>query len=278
MPELPEVETIRRKLESVLTGRRITGVMVRDRRIVGHPRACSLARGIAGRRITGTRRRGKYLILEMDDRSELVFHLRLSGHLEFGPAGQEPRFERLRLVLSGGKVLSFAEPRVLGRVYLVGDGSRPSCLAGMERMGPEPIQPEFTAEYLAGQLRRKTASIKSVLLDQKVCCGVGNIYSDEALFRAEVRPTRPAGSLKPAEVKRLALALRAVLLDGIRWCGTTLGDDTYRLPDGARGEFQKHLRVVGREGKPCRRPGCGGTIRLRRFGNRSSRYCPRCQR
>ncbi|MFO7676317.1 MAG: bifunctional DNA-formamidopyrimidine glycosylase/DNA-(apurinic or apyrimidinic site) lyase [bacterium] len=315
MPELPEVETIRRELEPALAGRRITGVELARPDIVGWPGPAVFARQATGRRIDGLDRRGKYLILRLDTggpgrreatpsaRSrggvpsgsrtelparaapavpgaggELVIHLRLSGHLRVLPARAAPeRFERARFRLSGGRALVFIEPRALGRLYLVEAGRYPAALGGMLRMGPEPVSRGFTAAFLARRLAGRKAAVKVLLLDQQTCCGVGNIYSDEALFRAGVRPDRPAGSLSPAEVRRLAAALRRVLRDGIRWCGTTLEDDRYRRPDRQAGSFQRHLHAYGRAGEPCRRPGCHVTIRAARFGNRGSCYCPGCQ-
>jgi formamidopyrimidine-DNA glycosylase len=146
----------------------------------------------------------------------------------------------------------------------------------MCRMGPEPIHADFTAGYLAGKLAGRTAAVKSLLLDQGVCCGVGNIYSDEALHRAGVRPTRRAGELVRGEVVRLAAGLRSALRDGIRWCGTTMDDKRYVRPGGRAGRFQERLAVFHRDGEACLV--CGATIRRVRVGNRSSHYCPRCQK
>lgn len=278
MPELPEVETIRRKLEPRLVGQRIVGVFVPRPSIIGCPGVAAFRRDVAGRSVVRLSRRGKYLIVELEREWRLAFHLRLSGHLELAGPNEHPAFERLRLVLSQGMSLSFIEPRALGRAYLFREQQIPDALAGMTRMGPEPVSPDFTAEYLADRLRARKASVKSLLLDQRVCCGVGNIYSDEALFRARVRPTRTAGRLTRPEVIRLARALTRVLRDGIRWCGTTLADGRYLLPDQARGRFQERLAVFGREGRPCRRRNCPGVIRRIRIGNRGTRFCPVCQR
>lgn len=277
MPELPEVETMRRRLEPLLVGKRIVDVTVGREDIVGHPRSAARFRnGTRGREVVALRRRGKYLIIELDDAVELVLHMRLSGHLEVVDRGCHPRYERLRFELSDGTALAFAEPRVLGRAYLVRPGCYPPALAGMQAMGPEPVDPRWSADYLAGRLRGRRASVKSLLLDQRVCCGVGNIYSDEALYRAGVRPLRRAGRLSRAEVERLADGLRAVITEGINWCGTTMVDRRYLQPDGAAGSFQEHLNVFGRTGDACRR--CGSQIRRARVGNRSTHYCPSCQR
>jgi formamidopyrimidine-DNA glycosylase len=277
MPELPEVETIRLKLVPLLVGRRIVRAHVLRQDIVGFPDVRGFVSGVTGRTVMEIRRRGKYLILVLDRGRELVFHLRLSGHLAVVGRDRNVAYERVRFELAGGKALSFAEPRVLGRVYLVQTNEYPKALAGMLKMGPEPIHVDFDAVYLHDRLRGRTAAVKSLLLDQRVACGVGNIYSDEALFRAGIRPQRRAGSLGEAEVARLARALTGVLKDGIKWCGTTMGDGRYRLPDGATGSFQKRLAVFGRDGERCRRRGCAGVIRRQKIGGRSAHFCPACQ-
>lgn len=278
MPELPEVETIRSSLEPLLIGRRVVRAHVRRGDIVGFPHARAFGRGVTGRTIVGLGRRGKYLIVRLDRERELVVHLRLSGHLELVGRGQKVEYERLRFNLDNGKALSFAEPRVLGRVYLVRAGDYPRALAGMMKMGPEPIDRDFGAAFLRERLHGRTAPVKNLLLDQRVACGVGNIYSDEALFRARIRPLRRAGCLGKADVDRLAWALADVLRDGIKWCGTTLSDGRYRLPEGGTGAFQEKLAVFGREGERCRRRGCDGVVRRERAGGRSTHFCPVCQR
>ena len=278
MPELPEVETIRLMLQPLLVGRQIVRARVRRRDIVGFPDVRGFGRAVAGRTIVELGRRGKYLVVRLDHGRDLVVHLRLSGHLEVVGRSEEVKYERVRLELDDGRALSFAEPRVLGRVYLVQRDKYPPALAGMMNMGPEPIHADFDADYLGERFRGRTAPVKNLLLDQRVACGVGNIYSDEALFRAGIRPLRKAGRLGKAEVDRLAQALTDVLRDGIKWCGTTLGDGRYRLPEGGAGSFQKRLAVFGREGEKCRRRGCEGVVRRRRVGGRSTHFCPVCQK
>ena len=177
-----------------------------------------------------------------------------------------------------GQALIFIEPRVLGRVYLVDEANLPPVLNGLKEMGLEPISPEFNAGYLRRKVGSRKASIKALLLDQSITAGIGNIYSDEALFRAGIRPLRRAGRLGKVEVERLAQALTNVLRDGIRWCGTTLSDGRYRLPEGGAGSFQKRLAVFGREGERCRRRGCEGVVRRLRVGGRSTHFCPVCQK
>ena len=277
MPELPEVETIRRALEPELAGRTIASVTVARPDIVGYPAAVrAFSRALVGRSIERLGRTGKYLVLHLSGERDLIFHLRLSGHLEIVTGTRKPDYERARFSLSGARALSFVEPRVLGRVYAVRSGQYPPALAGMARMGPEPISTAFTRDFLAAQLRGRRAPVKSLLLDQRICCGVGNIYSDEALFRAGIRPQRRAGVLRKAEVGHLAASLRGVLNDGIKWCGTTMDDGRYVMPDGASGRFQSRLAVFGREGERCRK--CGSMIKRSRIGNRSTHYCPNCQK
>ena len=278
MPELPEVETIRLMLKPLLVGRQIIRARATRRDIVGFPDTRGFERGVAGRTIAELGRRGKYLVVRLDHGRDLVVHLRLSGHLEVVDQNEEVEYERVRFDLDNGKALSFAEPRVLGRVYLVQRDKYPPALAGMMNMGPEPIHADFGADYLGERLRGRTAPVKNLLLDQRIACGVGNIYSDEALFRAGIRPLRRAGRLGRAEVDRLARALTDVLRDGIRWCGTTLGDGRYQLPEGGAGSFQKRLAVFGREGERCRRRGCEGVVRRLRVGGRSTHFCPVCQK
>ena len=289
MPELPEVETIRRELAPSLTGRKILGVRISRPDIVGWPRSgecgvrnaeCELKRLITGQRIRQLERRGKYLILRPSRGDSpgrlLVIHLRLSGQLLVVPTSTgKLRFERIRFLLSGRRSLVFIEPRVLGRVYLVEEGNLPPVLKGLQNLGLEPIHPRFNARYLQNKVQHRSARIKALLLDQGIAAGVGNIYSDEALFRAGIRPLRRARRITNQEYGRLARALRSVLQDGIRHMGTTMADARYRRPDNRPGEFQKRLMVFDREDSPCKV--CGTTIRSCRIGNRTSRYCPKCQ-
>lgn len=277
MPELPEVETVRRRLHARIVGCSIESVDVWRTDVIGYPKDWrAFADLLRNRRIRSVERRGKYLIVKLDDRVDLVLHFRLSGHLAIVRGRARPRYERLRLGLGGGGALSFVEPRALGRAYAVSSDDYPAALHGLRVMGPEPISREFDIPWLAAKLKGRRSAIKNLLLDQRICCGVGNIYSDEALFRAGVRPTRRGGSLSGREIARLVRSLRAVLQDGIRWCGTTLRDRRYVQPDGAVGGFQRHLKVYGREGKSCQV--CGGQIKLVRVGVRGTRFCSSCQR
>ncbi len=276
MPELPEVETVRRQLAPEVQGREIVGVVIRRPDIVGYPKVPEFRVGVKGRRITCVSRRGKYLVFYLSDERLLVVHLRLSGHLRMLGNGAPQRFERIRFRFSDGRSLVFIEPRVLGRVYLVAPEELNSVLKGLSQLGKEPISREFSADYLQHHLAGRRIKIKSVIMDQRVCAGVGNIYSDEALFRAGILPMRPANSLSRQEVIRLTQALREVIRTGIRHLGTTMPDERYLLPDGSRGRFGELLQVFGREGEIC--SVCGTEIRRIKIGNRSSYYCPECQK
>lgn len=277
MPELPEVETIRRFLARQLTGKRVDAVKFGAKRVTMHPGPAEVGRQLVGAKVLGVGRRGKYLAFSLSNGRTLVLHLGMSGQVrKFGHDAMH-RHEHMRLIFSDGQTLSFVDARRFGRVCVTSGGALPRPIRGMERMGPEPIDAGYDAAFLAARLSGRNAPVKSLLLDQRVACGVGNIYSDEALHRAGIRPDRRAGSLKPPEVSRLTAALGSVLRDGIRWCGTTMSDGGYVRVDGRAGSFQDRLRVYGREGERCRRRGCKGVIRRKRIGGRSTHFCPSCQ-
>ncbi len=275
MPELPEVETISRHLSPLLAGRLIQRVIVRRDDIVGFPSPALFRREAKDVKIVRIYRKGKYLIFSLGNNKILVIHLRLSGHLRLVRRREIPKYERVRFVLDNSFVLSFVEPRVLGRVYLVSDSEVSKVIPGLAKMGLEPLDNRFNVQYLAGKVAGRKAKIKSLLLDQRVCAGVGNIYSDEALFYAGIMPTRPGGSLTREEVKRLSKSLRHVIKKALRAMGTTMTDGRYIQPDGAAGTFQNQLMVFGREGSSC--PVCGEKIKRIKISNRSSYYCPKCQ-
>ena len=273
MPELPEVETIARELRSRILGRTIEDCIILRPDVIAHPKPAQFCKEITGRIIKGVGRKAKYLILELDREKRLVFHLRLSGTVSIIPLDLSPhRFSRLVLVLNDCQLL-FIEPRVLGRTYLLRSGEILPNLKGFYRLGCEPIADDFTPDYLKAKLKNRKARIKSLLLDQNICAGMGNIYSDEALYRAGIRPMRRANRITNRELERLTKALRDVITDGIHNFGTSVSD--YTRTNGKNGNFQNLLCVYGREGKPCRK--CGTKIALKKIGNRGTRYCPRCQ-
>ncbi len=274
MPELPEVETVRRTLSGPLLGRRIERVrLAAFPGVIGDGPPDLFAALVCGRTVTGCRRRAKYLLLDLDDGTVLMIHLRMTGQVGIERAGAPPlRFEHLALELDDGFELRFSDQRKFGRVLHL-DATAAQALEA--RFGPEPLESRFTASWLEQALARRPGKLKSVLLDQDVVAGLGNIYADEALFRARLHPERPANGLSSDEVRRLHRALRTVLGEGISHRGTTFS--SYRDASGREGENQRNLRVYGKGGRAdC--PRCGFPLDRIVVGGRGTSLCPRCQR
>ncbi|NLG29367.1 MAG: DNA-formamidopyrimidine glycosylase [Chloroflexi bacterium] len=271
MPELPEVESIARRLTERLVGRCIASVEVRWAGAVDRPAVDAFVNKLSGQRVRAVQRRGKFVIIELDGRALLV-HLRMAGRLLMCPATQpellQDPYVRALFRLDDGSVLVFRDVRKFGRLYLVQD---PAELVG--QLGPEPLTDAFTPEALSACLRRKR-QLKPLLLDQHVLAGLGNIYTDEALWAAQLHPLRSADSLSADEVARLHEAIRAVLRHAIDDGGTTLRD--YRGCDGEPGEHQYALAVYGRRAQPC--PRCGAAVERIVVGQRGTHLCPICQK
>lgn len=270
MPELPEVETIRRGVLPHLRGRRIVDVTVRERRL-RFPVDAGLAAALSGERIVEIGRRSKYLLMR-GERHELLLHLGMSGRLF---VLTEPlaarRHDHVDLQLDSGTLLRFHDPRRFGFIsHRRLDGPD---FPFFRHLGPEPLDTAFDGAYLRAKLRGRTAPVKSLLMDARIVVGVGNIYAQEALFEAGIRPRRAGGRLGPGDCERLVAAVRDVLRRAIEAGGTTLRD--FAGADGAPGYFQQDLYVYGRAGRPCRR--CGSAIRMTRIAGRSSGWCPTCQ-
>ncbi len=265
MPELPEVETIVRRLREPLIGRAFTGVHVGWERTVGTP-VEELKRRLPGQRIEGIRRRGKYLVFRLSGGDSLIVHLKMTGDLEVLPVTDPPRrHDRLVFDLDNGRQLRFRDPRKFGRVYLTDD---PAQVLG--RLGPEPLDAAFTEEDFLALFNRRSARIKSLLLNQEFIAGLGNIYADEALFLAGIHPGRRADTLREEEKRRLYRAIRQVLHVAIEHGGSSLADEAYR-----GGRYQERFWVYGRAGRPC--PACGAPIQRIRLSQRSAHFCPNCQ-
>ncbi|HGY08877.1 MAG TPA: bifunctional DNA-formamidopyrimidine glycosylase/DNA-(apurinic or apyrimidinic site) lyase [Oceanithermus profundus] len=264
MPELPEVETVRRMIAPHVEGRRLRAVRHRD------PDRYPSLEGAANRRVHALRRRGKYLIFALEGGLELIVHLGMSGSLRL----DEGRHTRARIELDGA-TLYFNDPRRFGRLRLVLRG-RYEAIPTLARMGPEPLSRAFTARSFAARLRRMQRPLKTALLTQEPVAGLGNIYADEALWKARLRPLHPAHALGDAEVRRLHRAVRAVLRRAVELGGSTLGDGAYTRPDGEPGYFQIEHAVYGRAGEAC--PRCGAKVARFVLGGRSTHVCPRCQR
>jgi len=269
MPELPEVETIKRDLASRIVGRSFAGVILNWPKTVQIPSSGQFSRRLMGKSIEEVDRRGKYLILRLSNGEALILHLRMSGSLLLKPASAEPDpYFRAIFIFDDGTQLCFRDPRKLGVMWLVEDES-----AVVGKLGPEPLGPDFTAEVLAQRLRKRAAAIKAVICDQSVLAGVGNMYADEALFAAGIHPLRGAKSLSWEEVVRLHRALRLVLEAAIASSGASISD--YRRPDGEPGAAQFEFQVAHRGGQPC--PKCSTPIERIPIRNRGTYFCPRCQ-
>jgi formamidopyrimidine-DNA glycosylase len=271
VPELPEVETIRRQLAPHVEGRRITRIDVTDERWCHPVPAIELAAVAAGRRVDELGRRGKYLVWELEDEAFLLMHLRMTGTLLLDPVPGAP-YSRVHIALDDGHALAFCDPRRFGTGELVlGRGALDAFLAA--RLGIEPLGPELTGERLAALARGRRAPIKAFLLDQRRVAGVGNIYADEALFRARIHPLRPAGSLRRAQYAALADGVRAALEAGLAAGGASIDD--FRHVDGVRGAFQDEFLVHRRRGEAC--PVCGTTIVKFVAAGRGTYVCEHCQ-
>ena len=281
MPELPEVETVMRGLALVLDGRRIAEARL-HRADMRWPFPPGLQQRLQGARVLGFRRRGKYMLMRLEGGDSVLIHLGMSGRMVARPAGSIPNaptaHEHMVLLTEDGTRVGFVDPRRFGSVDLVPtaeeDGHK--LLRGL---GPEPLEPDFTAQVLSAALAGKKTPIKAALLDQGVVAGLGNIYVSEALFRAGISPKRLAGSVAGARAARLVPAIKDVLADAIAAGGSTLRD--YVQADGGLGYFQHAFKVYGREGEACERcggvPPCPGIRRLVQAG-RSTFYCPKTQR
>jgi len=270
MPELPEVETVRRRLAPHVEGRAIEAVEVRDPRLVGRDDPRRVEGRLRGRTVTALDRRGKYLLFRLAGDETLISHLRMTGNWLM-PAAGEPPHSRAALVLSDGTALWYADARRFGTWDLLADDAAEAYLA--IRLGPEPIGEGFDGAVLRDAFRGRRAPVKALLLDQRIVAGIGNIYADEALNAACIHPDTPAGRLRRPQLDRLADEVRAALEEGIRSQGSSIRD--FRSPEGGYGSMQERFRVYGRDGEPC--PACGTEIVKTRSAGRGTHVCPACQ-
>jgi formamidopyrimidine-DNA glycosylase len=273
VPELPEVETVRRALGSVLEGATIVDAVIVDPRLTRPADPVLVAAELVGETVREVARRGKYLLWRMASGRTLVVHLRMTGSLRHAREGElaDDPHRRALLWLDSGCVVGYRDVRRFGTWTLLEPGEERPYLRA--RLGPEPLAPSYTAARLAATLAGRTAPVKAVLLDQRRLAGVGNIYADEALWRARIHPRRQAGGLSVAEIGRLHRAVRAALRRGVELQGSTLRD--YVQPGGDDGGMQDEFRVYGRGGEPC--PRCGRSIERLVVAGRGTWICPRCQ-
>ncbi|WP_395646646.1 bifunctional DNA-formamidopyrimidine glycosylase/DNA-(apurinic or apyrimidinic site) lyase [Terricaulis sp.] len=285
MPELPEVETVRRGLAPALVGKRIAKAKTR-RADLRFPFPTRFAARLRGRRVDSLERRAKYLLAHLDDGNVWVTHLGMTGRWSIlGSKKQpgdfyyaeppDPTHTHVVIDMESGARLEFNDPRRFGYMDLIPEDAL-EAHPWFKGMGPEPLGNAFNLPYLKKAFAHKKAPVKAALLDQRVVAGLGNIYVVEALYRAGIAPTKPAGRIAAVRLERLFHAIRAVLEEAIEAGGSTLSD--YAGVDGAQGGFQHRFRVYDREGEPCLTKDCGGTIVRAVHSGRSTFWCPRCQR
>jgi len=272
VPELPEVETIRRQLAPHLEGRTLTSVEVLDPRWTRPLPSAPIEQALRGASIERVGRRGKYLLWSFSDGQHLLLHLRMTGSLLFD-SPTEPLHTRVRFELDDGHRLVYVDPRRFGTGFLVSDAAELEAYL-LERIGVEPLTAAFTADHLRRMAHGRRAPVKAFVLDQRRIAGVGNIYADEALFRAEIHPLRAAGRLSLAEWARLRDGIEDALAAGIDAKGASIDD--FRHVDGARGSFQDRFLIHRRAGESC--PRCGTTIVKIVVAGRGTYVCPNCQR
>ena len=269
MPELPEVETIKRDLETEIVGLCFTGATLHWPKMLQNLTPEAFTRRLISQCIEGIKRRGKYLIFQLSNGDALILHLRMSGSLRMDPACSDDPYIRAVFCFDNGAKLYFRDPRKFGMIWLVEDAE---LVVG--KLGPEPLDPAFTAKGLQSILKKHTAPIKAVLCDQTVIAGVGNMYADEALFEARIHPERKANSLSQDEIRRLHHAISEVLKKAIEKGGASISD--YRRPDGKSGEAQFVFKVAHQLGKKCDR--CNTAIERIPIHKRGSYFCPKCQK
>jgi formamidopyrimidine-DNA glycosylase len=274
VPELPEVETVRRRLEPVLVGRRFEHVEILDSRLVRPFELGEVAAELEGERVAALDRRGKYLVVRFESGRVLLIHLRMTGSLRHGPAGAfaDDVHRRAVVRLDDRSDVMYRDVRRFGTWLLLEPPEVDPYLAA--RLGDEPLARAFTPDRLAARLAGRRAALKAALLDQRTLAGMGNIYVDEALWRARLHPLRPAMEVvDPDELRALTRAIKDALRTGIARQGATLRD--YAQPDGGAGSMQHEFKVYGRAGEPCDR--CGTLIAKIRVAGRGTCFCPRCQ-
>jgi formamidopyrimidine-DNA glycosylase len=278
--ELPEVEVMRRDLEKEVVGKRIRSADVRPHRnamrvIRRHARRKEFEDRLAGKKITKVDRKGKYVLMSLEDGQVLVVHFGMTGQFLRGTKRQAlPQHTHVVLEFVQGGDLRYADPRTFGEMFVT-NADELGKVKELDHVAIDPLEDTFTWQEFSGELARRAAKLKPLLMDQKFVSGLGNIYSDEVLFAAGLRQDRTSDTLSSQEVRRLYRAMREVVQEAIRFRGTTLDDEAYVDLFGKPGEFQSELKVYGRKGQACRR--CRTPIESVKFQGRTSYYCPQCQ-
>ena len=275
MPELPEVETVCRGLRATILGDTISGVEVLRKDSIEYPDVKAFSKAIVGHEFSSVARRGKYILISLDDNAGLAVHLRMSGRFIVMPGDRSPeRFLRVLLHLKSGRQIQYSDMRVFGRLWYVPDGeSFETVIPTLAELGPEPLD-QLTPAILLAALKGRKQAIKTALLDQRIIAGVGNIYADESLFLSGIHPLRTAGSLGKKEIVKLTDTIQAVLTRAIEAGGTTFSD--YTNAEGVNGRYQHQAHVYGRDGEECRV--CQSVIERVKVGGRSTHFCLVCQK
>ena len=274
MPELPEVETLKRSLEAALIGQRIQAIQIKRADLIKRPDAESFARTLSGKQIVALGRRGKFLLIHIEDGAKLVVHLRMTGRLVCSdPEQPELPHTHLCFELENGRVLRYSDTRRFGCLWLVAPGEEDD-FTGLAKLGREPLDAAFSGDYLWESLAKRRIKVKQGLLDQSVIAGLGNIYVDEALYQAGVRPDRLCTDISTEEWQSLAEAIPPILNSSIQHRGTSFSD--YLDGEGKKGDNLAFLKAYQREGQPCER--CGTLLEKIRVGGRGSCFCPKCQK
>ncbi|HZT68077.1 MAG TPA: bifunctional DNA-formamidopyrimidine glycosylase/DNA-(apurinic or apyrimidinic site) lyase [Acidimicrobiales bacterium] len=278
MPELPEAETVRRGLQAEVSGRRVVSAAATGIRSVRrHADPGEVGRRLAGHRVVGTRRRGKYIVAVLDSDQALVIHLGMSGQLVLlAPEDEPPRHTHVTLELDDRRRLLFVDPRTFGELFVTAPPAPGAELAELAHLGFDPLEDRVGPAEFARRLSGRRVGLKALLMDQRFVAGIGNIYSDEILFAAGLRHDRTSDGLTEPEARSLHRAMVTTLRRAVEHRGSSLADAQYRDIYGVPGAFQLRHRVYGRAGLPCRR--CGGPVQRLRWSGRSTFFCPNCQR
>lgn len=271
---MPEVEIIRKSLVGFLKTRRIKNVEIGLSRLIKWPSPTEFSGLVIGKKILDVKRRGKYLLVELENEYYIIVHLRMTGKLLYVKHSEKKdSHSRIVFYLDNDDLLVYADTRTLGTIHVI-NKTEIWRISGLANLGPEPLSKEFTVDYLELILANNKGKIKTLLLNQKYISGLGNIYVDEALFLAGIHPERIAGKIESAEIKKLYTAINKVIKDGLAHGGTTFRD--YRNAEGEKGQHQNHLYVYGRKDKPCLN--CHTFINKIEVGSRGTHFCPKCQK
>jgi len=274
MPELPEVETIKRDLEEKIKEKRVKKVIVKDGKCIKIPAPAEFIKRTEGKVFREIQRRGKFLIIELDSLDALIIHLKLTGQLIYFPKeGEELNYTRLMFIFYDHTQLNFADMRRFGSIWLIPQ-HKFSLIPSLANLGPEPLEDEFTLEKFKELVKGARGKIKSLLMDQSFIAGIGNVYSQEALFLAGIHPERKSSKLFDEEIRSLYNNLRKILQEAIYHRGSSVNN--YVDLAGKKGNYEPHLNIYGREGQSC--PRCGANIRRITISGRGTYFCPKCQK